>query len=44
MKLPLAPVDAMMDHFKHGIKLDQNYYLNYLNIGHTFRLKRKDYM
>ena len=43
MKLALAPFDAMVEHFKQGIKLDQNYYLNYLNIGHAFRLRRKDY-
>uniref|UniRef100_A0A0R3WME6 TPR_REGION domain-containing protein n=1 Tax=Hydatigena taeniaeformis TaxID=6205 RepID=A0A0R3WME6_HYDTA len=43
MKLPSAPVDTILDHFNRGIKRDKNYYLNYLNIGHAFRLKKKDY-
>ncbi|KAL5110680.1 Tetratricopeptide repeat protein 37 [Taenia crassiceps] len=44
LKLPSAPVDAILDHFNHGIKSDKNYYVNYLNIGHAFRLKKQDYV
>ncbi|VDK36094.1 unnamed protein product [Taenia asiatica] len=44
LKLPSAPVDAILDHFNHGIKSEKNYYVNYLNIGHAFRLKKHDYV
>lgn len=44
LKLPSAPVDAILDHFNHGIKSDKNYYVNFLNIGRAFRLRKQDYV
>ncbi|CDS42708.1 tetratricopeptide repeat protein 37 [Echinococcus multilocularis] len=44
LKLPSAPVDAILDHFNRGIKSDKNYFVNYLNIGHAFRSKKQDYV